>query len=517
MNVDENEFFRQATLRICGSLDIEKALLACLRYIAQFLPAADMHLSLFEPGVNVIRNLARVRRDGVISPSQPVPMTREAIRIIRSDRIQGGVKIIAHADRDPVARLMNLHKEFPEESILVMILIIEGEQVGTLAMAAEEGERFSEAHAGLIGTLREPLGVAMSNALRFREVLKLKEMVDAENRELNRELHYYSGDRIVGAEYGLKGVMEMVRQVASLDSPVMLLGETGVGKEVIANAIHYSSTRKSGPFVKVNCGAIPDNLLDSELFGHEKGAFTGAIAQKRGRFERADGGTIFLDEIAELPLQAQVRLLRVLQNKEIERVGGERSLSMDVRVITATHRNLESMIRGGLFREDLWYRLNIFPISIPPLRSRGADIPALVDHFVERKSKELKIHTPPPVSAGGIGRLKAYHWPGNVRELENFVERELIRCRGARGGRHLDFFHMDGSDPIEPARRLVDSKPNLLSLDEAMARHIKRALEMTGGKIHGPGGAGQLLGVNPSTLRSRMRKLGIPFGETHDP
>ncbi|MCP4688876.1 MAG: AAA domain-containing protein [Desulfobacterales bacterium] len=517
MKVDENEFFRQATLRICGSLDIEKALLKCLRYITRFLPVADMHLSLFEPGVNVIRNLARVGPDGVLSPHPPAPMNQDAIRRIRSHQVEGGVKIIAHADLDPVARLMNLHREYPEESILVMILIIEGEQLGSLVMAAEEGERFSETHAGLIATLREPLGVAMSNALRYREVLKLKEMVDAENRELNRELRYRSGDQIVGAEYGLKGVMEMVRQVASLDSPVMLLGETGVGKEVIANAIHYSSRRKDGAFVKVNCGAIPENLLDSELFGHEKGAFTGAIAQKRGRFERADGGTIFLDEVAELPIQAQVRLLRVLQNKEIERVGGERSLPINARIITATHRNLESMIRGGAFREDLWYRLNIFPISIPPLRGRKADIPALVDHFVERKSKELKLHTPPPISDAGIERLKAYHWPGNVRELENFVERELIRRRGVQTGRPLDFFHMDGSGPIEPVHRLVDSKPDLLSLDEAMARHIKRALELTGGKIHGPDGAGRLLGVNPNTLRGRMRKMGIPFGAPHGP
>jgi len=514
MKVNENEFFRQATLRICSSLDIEKALFKCLRYIDQFIPVADMHLDLFEPGTNVVRNLARVTRDGIIPPTQPVPMTREAIRTIESGtQIKGGVKIIAHADKDPVARLMNLHKEFPEESILIMILIIEGEQLGTMAMAAEEGKRFSKMHAGLIALLREPLAIAMSNALRYREVLKLKEIVDAENRELNRELRYYSGDRIVGAKNGLKGVMEMVRQVAPLNSPVMLLGETGVGKEVIANAIHYSSPRKSGPFVKVNCGAIPDNLLDSELFGHEKGAFTGAIAKKWGRFERADGGTIFLDELAELPLQAQVRLLRVIQHKEIERVGGTRSMPIDVRIITATHRNLELLIRNGAFREDLWYRLNIFPISIPPLRHRKVDIPAMVDHFVERKSKELKLHTPPPVSAGGIERLKAYQWPGNVRELENFVERELILSRDIQAGRNLNFFHLDDPEPNGQTRRLVESKPNLLFLDEAIKHHIKRALEMTGGKIYGPDGAGKLLNINPNTLRSRMRKLGISFGQ----
>lgn len=518
MTMDENAFFRQATLHICSSLDIERALYKCLQYIGQTIPVADMHLNLFEPGVNLVRNLARVARDGIRPPRPPVPMTREAIRTIESgSRITGGVKIIAHADLDPVARLLNLHREFPEESILIMILIIEGEQLGTLTLAAEAGKRFSEAHAGLIGLLRDPLAVAMSNALRYREVVKLKEMVDAENRELSLELRYYSGDQIVGAEYGLKGVMEMVRQVAPLDSPVMLLGETGVGKEVIANAVHYSSPRKRGPFVKVNCGAIPDNLLDSELFGHEKGSFTGAVARSLGRFERADGGTIFLDEIAELPPQAQVRLLRVLQHKEVERVGGSRPLPVDVRVVTATHRNLESLIRNGAFREDLWYRLNIFPISIPPLRHRKADIPALVHHFVERKARELKIHPPPPVSAEGIERLKAYPWPGNVRELENFVERELIRSRGIGSNRPLNFFHLDLPERNGQSVQLIEPNRQLLSLNEAMSLHIQRALEMAGGKIYGPNGAGRLLSINPNTLRSRMRKLGIPSGRSQSP
>ncbi|HTP05168.1 MAG TPA: sigma-54 dependent transcriptional regulator, partial [Nitrospirota bacterium] len=216
--------------------------------------------------------------------------------------------------------------------------------------------------------------------LRHQEVSRLKDMLADDNRYLQRQLLSVSGSEIMGADFGLKAVMNMVRQVAPLDSPVLLMGETGTGKEVIATAIHRFSPRREGPFIRVNCGAIPDSLIDSELFGHEKGAFTGAISQKRGRFERAHKGTIFLDEIGELPPQAQVRLLNVLQDREIERVGGTESIPVDIRILSATNRNLQAMVASGQFREDLWFRLNVFPIMIPPLRQRKEDIPALVHH-----------------------------------------------------------------------------------------------------------------------------------------
>jgi transcriptional regulator with GAF, ATPase, and Fis domain len=298
--------------------------------------------------------------------------------------------------------------------------------------------------------------------------------------------------------------------VAPLDSPVLLFGDTGTGKEIMANAIHYSSPRKDGPLIKVNCGAIPESLIDSELFGHEKGAFTGAISQKRGRFERADKGTIFLDEIGELPPQAQVRLLRVLQEKEIERVGGTISIPVDIRVISATNRNLQEMVASGRFREDLWFRLNVFPIMIPPLRQRREDIPALVHHFIDRKSKELKLARRPVLAPGALERLKAYDWPGNVRELENLIERALIQSRGGM----LSFEIL--SAPHGPANREMAPEAgrnqSVLSLDELNARHIREALDTADGKINGPGGAAQILGLHPNTLRSRMNKLGIPYG-----
>jgi transcriptional regulator with GAF, ATPase, and Fis domain len=305
--------------------------------------------------------------------------------------------------------------------------------------------------------------------------------------------------------------MEMVQQVAPLNNTVLLMGETGTGKEVIANAIHFASPRKDGPYIKVNCGAIPESLIDSELFGHEKGAFTGAVSERRGRFERANGGTIFLDEIGELPPQSQVRLLRVFQSREIERVGGERPIPIDIRVIAATHRNLASMVSENKFREDLWFRLNVFPIIVPPLRQRKEDVPALTRHFVELKSREAGIAIPPAIAPGALERLMNYGWPGNVRELENIVERELIRHRGGQ----LKFDSLLPSERGGETQSVAEGKGGgPLNLDEAMSLHISNVLEMTKGKIHGPGGAAELLGINANTLRARMNKLGIKYGRS---
>ena len=296
----------------------------------------------------------------------------------------------------------------------------------------------------------------------------------------------------------------------------LVVGETGTGKEVIAGAIHNLSPRKSGPFIKVNCGAIPENLVDSELFGHEKGAFTGALSRTRGRFERAHGGTIFLDEVGELQLDAQVRLLRVLQDKEIERVGGTEPIKVDIRVIAATHRDLETMIKDGTFREDLYFRLNVFPIIIPPLRERTGDIPSLVQYFMQKKSREIGRKGIPSLAPGALEQLIAYPWPGNVRELENTVERTLILNQG-----ELLAFH-NLHILLKPELRIeqgvgskIHSSPqrkDSLALDEVVSKHIRQVLDMAGSKVEGAGGAADLLQINPSTLRKRMRKLGIPFG-----
>ncbi|MCG8634994.1 MAG: sigma 54-interacting transcriptional regulator [Desulfobacterales bacterium] len=315
---------------------------------------------------------------------------------------------------------------------------------------------------------------------------------------------------VIGESSGLARVIEQVGLVSCMETSVLLLGETGVGKGMIASLIHNGSMRKSGPFVSVNCGAIPETLVDSELFGHEKGAFTGAVTKKQGRFERADKGSIFLDEIGELPLPAQVRLLNVLQTREIERVGGHCSLPVSIRVISATHRNLENMVAEGAFREDLWFRLNVFPIHIPPLRRRKADIPDLARHFIRKKAEKLKIEELPVLGERGIRQLAGYHWPGNVRELENIVERAMICCRG----NCLDFSGIIAArNEALVAECNTIARSTFMSLDQVNRIHINKALESAKGKINGPGGAASLLNIHPNTLRKRMDRLGIPYGK----
>jgi transcriptional regulator with GAF, ATPase, and Fis domain len=280
------------------------------------------------------------------------------------------------------------------------------------------------------------------------------------------------------------------------------VGETGSGKEVVARSIHERSDRARGPVLRVNCGAISPALIDSELFGHERGAFTGADAQRRGWFERADGGTLFLDEIGELPLAAQVRLLRVLQDGMFERVGGARPLKVDVRVVAATHRDLAAMVRTGQFREDLWYRINVFVIPLPPLRERQGDIPALAEHFAGRAGERFGAG-PLHLTPSDVALLQGYEWPGNVRELAAVIERAAILGEG----RCLDIERALGVRPRgvvpEPA---ADHFP---TLDDAIRTHIERALIHCSGRIEGTSGAARLLGLHPNTLRSRMHKLGV--------
>jgi len=505
MGIDENDFFRRASIQICSSLEIETAMWRAMQFLKDFIPGEEMYLHLYESGLGAMRTIAgaTVSEGRKMDRITPLP---QAVRTRITEF--SGMRVINQPELEPGLQFMLGYYGRPDTSALIQLLEVEGRKLGALVLLAEGRERFSEEHARLFSLLKEPFAIALSNTLKHQEVLRLKDLLADDNRYLHRELRNLSGDEIVGAEFGLKGVMAMARQVAPLSSPVLLLGETGVGKDVIANAIHYSSPRKDGPFVKVNCGAIPETLLDSELFGHEKGAFTGALSQKRGRFERADQGTLFLDEIGELPPQAQVRMLRVLQYKEIERVGGTKPISVDIRLIAATNRNLEEMVKAKQFREDLWFRLNVFPLRIPPLRERKEDIPALVRHFVHRKSRELKLSEPPPIARGVIDRLVAYPWPGNVREMENVIERALIISKGAP----LTFDDLTGGKPSETSFVPGGTQDTPLKLDEIVSRHIRLVLGMAKGKIHGKGGAAEVLGINPSTLRNRMNQLRIPYG-----
>ncbi|MCB0636245.1 MAG: sigma 54-interacting transcriptional regulator [Lewinella sp.] len=502
-----SDFFRAATLRICGNLDIDVALQSTLLFLQDYIPLDRLYLQYFDQDYGAMRIIATATATDCKKMDLLTPLSKRAQGLASAKALPTGkdVAIYDQPYERLVSREMLRSLDIPCSSLMVMLLESEGRLVGALVFITEK-EIYTQQQGDLVALLKEPFVIAMSNERRHREALRLKELLADDNRFLHRELGRMAGETIVGANFGLKEVMRQVRQVASLDSPVLLMGETGVGKDVIANAIHYSSPRAEGPMISVNCGAIPDTLIDSELFGHEKGAFTGATTQKRGRFERANEGSIFLDEISELPLQAQTRLLRVLQHKEIERVGGATTIPLNIRIIAATNRNLPDMVKGRSFREDLWFRLNVFPIWIPPLRERKSDIPALLQHFVHQKSKELKLASLPAISPGAIDVLMDYHWPGNVRELQNIVERALIL--NPQGPLSFDRIVQPSREKNMPA----SPRPTTDKLDEVIARHIKQVLSKTGGKIHGPDGAAALLGVNASTLRNRMNKLGIVYG-----
>jgi len=505
--VEKNEFFREVTIRICSSLQIKTSLRSAFEYLKQHIPLDVLSITICDANLAAFRRIAQVAANKIKLTDEIIPLPEALWTKVQLWNIR--IPSIMSSDQDEVILGLAPHIKLKENSVILIPLWVEKEFLGGLILRAWGEERYDSSHVELLATVAEPFAIALANALAHEKLLKYRDVLLDDNRFLNKELVSQAGDEIIGGNSGLRNVIEMVQQVAPLNNSVLLLGETGTGKEVIANAIHFGSPRKDGPFIKVNCGAIPESLIDSELFGHEKGAFTGAVAEKRGRFERADGGTIFLDEIGELPPQAQVRLLRVLQTREIERVGGNRPIPVDIRVIAATHRNLESMVSDNRFREDLWFRLNVFPIMIPPLRQRKEDIPALSRHFVARKSMELGICIPPAIAPGALQRLMNYAWPGNVRELENIVERELIRHRGGQ-------LLFDSVLPTESKSEFLNLQEGSgmhvpLKLDELTSLHIKNVLKITKGKIHGPGGAAELLGLGPNTLRARMDKLGIAF------
>ena len=510
MEVDENQFFREITLRICGSLEIEKALWRLFLYVREIMPAHELILTVYDPGAGTLDIVATADDRGGVPRAEKIPMPARLKRQLDDPVKFPRVRVSEDVYKDEILGLVAAKYEWRDSSIIVGRLIIEERFVGSLIIRAEGKGRYTEEDGRLWSAINEPAAIALANSRRYLELMKLKELLADDSKYFQNELRRDFSEEIVGAEFGLKAVMEQVMKVAPQPSPVVLYGETGTGKELIANAIHNFSLRSSGPLIKVNCGAIPDSLIDSELFGHEKGAFTGALSQQRGRFERAHGGTIFLDEVSELPPNAQVRLLRVLQEKEIERVGGAQSIKVDIRIISATNKDLLKLVEEGQFRDDLYYRLSVFPIHIPPLRERRADIPALIEHFMRHKAREIGLHFIPALLPGAMEKLIGYDWPGNVRELSNAVERAII----THEGRPLGFEDIFGVQPPGPGHGAPGTADRDLALAAVEARHISRVMEMAGGKVEGADGAAAMLGMNPGTLRHRMRKLRIPFGKS---
>jgi formate hydrogenlyase transcriptional activator len=350
----------------------------------------------------------------------------------------------------------------------------------------------------LLSQVASQIAIALENALAFREIAQLKDKLAQEKIYLQEEIHSeYNFEEIVGESRALQTVLEQVETVAPTAATVLILGETGTGKELIARAIHNSSTRREQTFVKMSCAAIPTGLLESELFGHEKGAFTGAIMQKIGRLELAHKGTLFLDEVGDIPLELQPKLLRALQEREFERLGSTRTQQVDTRVVAATNRDLAQMVEEGTFRRDLYYRLNVFPVRIPPLRERPEDIPLLVRYFAQKFARTMNRQIE-VIPSETMEALVNWDWPGNVRELEHMVERAVILSRGPV----LNV-------PIAELQPTNGEAKNLQRLDDAEREHIVRVLREAGGVIGGPAGAASRLGLKRTTLHFKMKKLGI--------
>jgi len=400
------------------------------------------------------------------------------------------------------------------KSVCCLPLISRNRAIGVLVLGRLRDDAFSQADIAFLSQVASQIALAVENALAYREIRELKEQLSKEKLYLEDEIRAEMNfAQIIGSSASLRKALKRVETVAPTDSTVLIYGETGTGKELIARGIHDLSPRRAKPFVKLNCAAIPTGLLESELFGHEKGAFTGAIAQRIGRFEVADGGTIFLDEIGEIPLELQTKLLRVLQEREFERLGSSRTLRTDARLIAATNRDLQAMVSEQKFRPDLFFRLDVFPVHVPPLRERQGDIPLLVRHFTEQFSRRMKkvMETIPSATMDALCR---YQWPGNIRELQNVVERAVIISPGP-------VLSVDVSDLRFPKdSRTVEQSASPKStngvlqnvLEETERGHILEALQVCNWVVSGPSGAAARLGMKRSTLQKRIHKLGITRG-----
>jgi formate hydrogenlyase transcriptional activator len=401
------------------------------------------------------------------------------------------------------------------KSVCCLPLISRDRAIGVLVLGRLRDDAFSQADISFLGQVANQIALAVENALAYREIRELKEQLSKEKLYLEDEIRTEMNfAQIIGNSASLRRVLKGVGTVAPTDSTVLIYGETGTGKELIARAIHDLSPRSSKPFVKLNCAAIPTGLLESELFGHEKGAFTGAIAQRIGRFEVADGGTIFLDEIGEIPLELQTKLLRVLQEREFERLGSSRTLRTDARLIAATNRDLEAMVAEQKFRSDLFFRLNVFPVNVPPLRERQEDIPLLVRHFTQQFSRRLK-KVMETIPSAAMDALSRYHWPGNIRELQNVIERAVIISAGPALSvdlADLKFPKVSHSEERAAAPNSTTNGGLHNLLEETERQQILQTLKQCNWVVAGPNGAAARLGMNRSTLQVRIRRLGISRG-----
>lgn len=490
----------EITNKIVSTLDPDTLLQAIAHEIQRIIPLDRTGLTLYD------RSTDHFRIRALETTAPPASLFRGA-DIPRKGSGMGWV----FDHQQPLYRpdLPDGHRFFEDDhflaeglrSVLYLPLMTGGKILGSFQVASKIPSRYSQEDRDFLAQVAKQLALALDNALAYEEIKALRDQLHKENVYLQEEIQSdYNFEEIIGKSAGLRKVLQGIEQVAPTDATVLLWGETGTGKELIARAIHHLSPRGSRPLIKVNCAALPSGLVESDLFGHEKGAFTGAISRKIGRFELAHQGTIFLDEVGDIPLETQVKLLRVLQEQEFERVGGTQTIKVDVRVIAATNRDLEAAVAKQTFRADLFYRLNVFPVLVPLLRERQEDIPILAHYFASRYMKKMNKRIE-AIDHGTMERLMHYPWPGNVRELENVIERAVIYCKGQ--------VLIVGEEALSKPGDDAKPSPRLMSLEEMERSYILQVLQQTKWVIGGKKGAAEILKMHPNTLRSRLSKLGV--------
>ena len=504
-----DEALKKSEERLRTLLDINNAIVtkltrdelfsAIAEVLGRVIPFDRLSLSLYDPAANVLRLVTYAgpyQRDDYSPIGRVLELNDSPVGQAFSTR-----KAVVRSDLEAERQTSSEERAFSHgfRSMCSLPLIVRGKSIGGITVGSLKKNHYTDADTQFLMEVASQVAIAVDNMRSYEEIEALKARFQSEAVYLQEEIKTeHNFEEIIGQSAPMRQLLRKIEQVAPTEATVLIQGETGTGKELLARAIHDRSRRKDRPLVKVNCGAIPSGLVESELFGHEKGAFSGATQRRIGRFELGRSGTIFLDEVTELPIDTQVKLLRVLQEGEFERVGSSDTMKVDVRVIAATNRDLKEVVRNGSFRDDLFYRLNVFPLEVPPLRERKGDIPLLVNFFLSKFGKKLgkELHG---VSRKAMDSLTNYKWPGNIRELQNVIERAVVLATGP-------FLNIDDST-IQSHGSVQEAVVD--TLENVERNHIIRALNETNWVIHGKKGAAELLGINPSTLRSRMDKLGI--------
>jgi PAS domain S-box-containing protein len=502
----EEALIFQLSGALLANMDAEKLLGAISASIREVVPHDNAGLVLYDPAADdmVVQFLGNTGSDAFQGELR-VPIDGSLSGIAFRTREPVLLESIAKAPHAP--ETLSYLKRMGMQSGVWVPLVHQGKALGALSVVSRQEGTFGQREVEMLVQIAGQVAMAVDNAMAFRRIAELRDRLKQEKQYLEDEINVeHRFDDIVGESSGLRNVLKQIETVAPTDATVLIQGETGTGKELLARAVHRLSQRSEHTFIKLNCAAIPAGLIESELFGHEKGAFTGAIARKIGRVELAHEGTLFLDEVGELPLDLQPKLLRALQEREIERLGGTRTIPVNVRLIAATNRDLAQMVAEKQFRSDLYYRLKVFPVFAPPLRERTADIPILVRHFVSRHARRMgkNIESIPPEA---MEALVAWKWPGNIRELENFLERAVILSRGPQ--LHVPLAELEAMKEEDEDYEAATNP----TLHAAERDHILRALREAKGIIGGPGGAAERLGLKRTTLNSKMKKLGIERGD----